>query len=137
MSSFRKTAKSLKRTHRERGQVSARCSCDGNYPSFVSQPASRKHLGLLEKHKDYALRARCSVILCSQYSPYCVCTQRLWQEEKIPENFARKGEFGANAYWHLQFFFGVDVLTSKARNKNPDEFYYRMISEKLKVGTIL
>jgi U3 small nucleolar RNA-associated protein 11 len=77
MSSFKKSAKSLKRAHRERGQ-----------------PAARKHLGLLEKHKDYTLRAR---------------------------DYNKKKNY-------------LKVLHEKARNRNPDEFYYRMINEKLQDG---
>jgi len=76
MSSFKKRAKSLKRTHRERGQ-----------------PSSRQHLGLLEKHKDYVLRAR---------------------------DYHKKKD-------------QLKILHEKARNRNPDEFYYKMISHKLKV----
>lgn len=77
MSSYKKSAKSLKRTHRERGQ-----------------PSARKHLGLLEKHKDYVLRAK---------------------------DYGRKKKY-------------LKILHEKARNKNPDEFYYRMINEKLQDG---
>lgn len=77
MSSYQKRAKSLRRTHRERGQ-----------------PSSRKHLGLLEKHKDYVLRAR---------------------------NYQRKKA-------------QLKILHEKARNRNPDEFYYKMVNTQLKDG---
>ena len=77
MSSFTKRAKSLKRTHRERGQLH-----------------SRAHLGLLEKHKDYVLRAR---------------------------DYQRKKN-------------QLKILQEKARNRNPDEFYYKMVNTKLEDG---
>ena len=77
MSSFKNAKKSLQKTHRER-----------------SQPSKRKQFGLLEKHKDYVLRAR---------------------------DFHRKED-------HLK------LLREKARNKNPDEFYYKMVSTKTRNG---
>lgn len=77
MSSFNKRAKSLKRTHRER-----------------AQPRGRERLGLLEKHKDYVLRAK---------------------------DYQRK-----KAHLHL--------LKEKARNRNPDEFYFKMINTRLRDG---
>ncbi|ORX89944.1 U3 small nucleolar RNA-associated protein 11 [Basidiobolus meristosporus CBS 931.73] len=75
MSSLRNSVH--RRTHRER-----------------SQPGARTKLGLLEKHKDYVLRAR----------DYHSKQNRL------------KG------------------LREKAYYKNPDEFYYKMISTKTKKG---
>ena len=77
MSAFAKRAKSLRRTHRERGQ-----------------PERRQHLGLLEKHKDYVLRAKNYHIKQAQ----------------------------------------LKVLHEKARNRNPDEFYYKMVNTRLKEG---
>lgn len=70
MSSFKNAFKTLRRTHRER-----------------SQPAARAHLGLLEKHQDYVLRAR---------------------------DYARKQA-------------QLRLLRERARSRNPDEFYFRMI----------
>ena len=77
MSSFKKREKLLQRTHRER-----------------SQPHSRKNLVLLEKHKDYVVRA---------------------------ESYRRKKD-------------ALKLLHEKARNRNPDEFYYRMVNTGLKEG---
>lgn len=77
MSTFKNAKKSLQRTHRER-----------------SQPGRRKHFGLLEKHKDYVLRAK---------------------------DYHRKED-------HLK------LLREKARNKNPDEFYFKMVNTKTQNG---
>ncbi|XP_068426533.1 probable U3 small nucleolar RNA-associated protein 11 [Clinocottus analis] len=77
MASFRKALKSRQRNHHER-----------------SQPEFRKHFGLLEKKKDYKLRA---------------------------EDYHRKENTLA-------------ALRKKALDKNPDEFYYNMISSKLQDG---
>lgn len=74
---FRKAAKSKQRPHRER-----------------SQPASRRKLGLLEKKKDYRLRA--------------------------------------NDYHKKQN--ALRALQKKALDKNPDEFYFKMIRAELKDG---
>ncbi|NXY84498.1 UTP11 protein, partial [Alcedo cyanopectus] len=76
-SAFRKAAKSGQRPHRER-----------------AQPASRKKLGLLEKKKDYRLRAR---------------------------DYHKK----QNA---------LRALQKKALDKNPDEFYFKMIRSELQDG---
>lgn len=77
MSSFRNAKKSSQKTHRER-----------------SQPSKRKQFGLLEKHKDYVLRAK---------------------------DFHRKEN-------------QLKLLREKARNRNPDEFYYKMINTKTRDG---
>ncbi|NXH18538.1 UTP11 protein, partial [Bucco capensis] len=76
-SAFRKAAKSGQRPHRERAQL-----------------ASRKKLGLLEKKKDYRLRAR---------------------------DYHKK----QNA---------LRALQKKALDKNPDEFYFKMIRAGLQDG---
>ncbi|KAF3692195.1 putative U3 small nucleolar RNA-associated protein 11 [Channa argus] len=77
MSSFRKALKSRQRNHHER-----------------SQPGFRKHLGLLEKKKDYKLRA---------------------------DDYHKKQNTLA-------------ALRKKALEKNPDEFYFNMISSQLQDG---
>ncbi|XP_077455139.1 putative U3 small nucleolar RNA-associated protein 11 [Stigmatopora argus] len=77
MSSFRKALKSKQRNHHER-----------------SQPDARKHLGLLQKKKDYKQRA----------------------------NDYHKKENTLLA------------LRKKALEKNPDEFYFKMINSQLKDG---
>lgn len=59
-----------------------------------AQPLGRKKLGLLEKHKDYVLRAR---------------------------DFNSKRE-------------RLHSLKVKAQNRNPDEFYFRMESQKTQKG---
>ena len=58
-----------------------------------SQLQKRKHLGLLEKHKDYKLRAK---------------------------DFHNKED-------------KINKLKTKARLKNPDEFYFKMINSKIEV----
>ncbi|XP_063954700.1 probable U3 small nucleolar RNA-associated protein 11 [Lytechinus pictus] len=74
MSSFKKAQKAAQKSHRER-----------------SQPSSRAKFGLLEKKKDYQLRAR-------DYHKKQAALKRLRQ---------------------------------KARDRNPDEFYYKMISTRM------
>ncbi|XP_030638461.1 putative U3 small nucleolar RNA-associated protein 11 [Chanos chanos] len=77
MSSFRKALKSKQRDHKER-----------------SQPGFRRNLGLLEKKKDYKLRA---------------------------DDYHKKQNT-------------LTALRKKALDKNPDEFYFKMINAQLKDG---
>jgi len=59
-----------------------------------SQPAARQKRGILEKHKDYKLRA---------------------------DDFHRKEK-------------KLQKLMTKARLRNPDEFYFKMINSKMEVS---
>lgn len=77
MSSFRKALKSRQRDHKERSQL-----------------GFRKQLGLLEKKKDYKLRA---------------------------DDYHKKQNT-------------LSALRKKAMDKNPDEFYFKMINSQLKDG---
>eukprot|EP01135_Chromosphaera_perkinsii_P010071 Nk52_evm7s2010 gene=Nk52_evmTU7s2010 len=74
---FKNALKAHRRTHKER-----------------SQPGSRSKFGLLEKHKDYVLRAQ-------------------------DHHFKQKR---------------LKALKERALDKNPDEFYHKMISSKTKDG---
>ncbi|KAJ3676149.1 hypothetical protein LUZ60_003561 [Juncus effusus] len=66
------------------------------------QPESRKRFGLLEKHKDYVLRAR---------------------------NYHRKEETIYLFLMHCLALYCAK-LKEKAANRNPDEFYFKMINAK-------
>lgn len=77
MSSLRNAQKSHQKQYKERGQISG-----------------RKHLGLLEKHKDYVARAR---------------------------DYHKKEK-------------QLKILRRKANERNPDEFYFKMVNQKTKEG---
>ncbi|XP_031553658.1 probable U3 small nucleolar RNA-associated protein 11 [Actinia tenebrosa] len=77
MSAFTKAKKSFQKNHKERGQLQ-----------------KRNKLGLLEKHKDYVLRAR---------------------------DYHKKQA-------------SLKTLKEKALNRNPDEFYFKMVNQKTKDG---
>jgi U3 small nucleolar RNA-associated protein 11 len=62
-----------------------------------SQPLARRKFGLLEKHKDYVLRAK---------------------------DYHRKQDT-------------IKAFKEKARFRNPDEFYFKMVNSKTQVNLLL
>jgi U3 small nucleolar RNA-associated protein 11 len=126
-SSFKKAQKASRRTHKER-----------------HQPAFRQRMGLLEKHKDYVERAR-HVLLLQIF-------QYKWNIWAVFKRFflwcGALVSIFVNQPWRMHVLTAqcdinrdyhskkqrIKKLQEKAAQRNPDEFYFKMINTKTKNG---
>ncbi len=95
-----------------------------------AQPYELKKLGLLEKHKDYKLRAtdyhrkqdKIRNLKAPPPSPFCFCTDNVFAQTTRRQVHSRTCPTHRA---HLQ---------EKAALKNPDEFYFKMHSSQTEDG---